>query len=168
MKRINLILTLLPILAFANINTPMNAPIIGNVTVVQPQNDKELAWVDEQIAAILPTRIGVADGYINSLLDPVKYVRPSIPASGGSKLLAPPSLRGLSVIPKIVEEPLRLQALMNKSALINGKWYSLNAPVRGYRLSEIKVNSVLLSAKKGQPLVLFLSKTNTNIKLNTK
>ncbi len=71
-------------------------------------------------------------------------------------------------IPKVVEEPLRLQALMNKSALINGKWYKVKDSVRSYTLAEIKPNSVLLTGKKGQPLILFLSKPNNNIKINTK
>ncbi|HEX5711562.1 MAG TPA: hypothetical protein VFX68_09470, partial [Sulfuricurvum sp.] len=81
----------------------------------------------------------------------------------GSALLSP-----IPSIPKVIEEPLRLNALMNKSALINGKWYKVNESVRGYTLAEIKSNSVLLSGKKGQSLVLFLSRTNKNITINTK
>lgn len=168
MKALSLILTLLSTVVIANINVPMSAPVVGSVTVVEPQNDKELMWVDEQIKAILPARIGVNNGYINSLIDPIKYIGSTVPVSSGLKLLAPPVLGGLPILPKIIEEPLRLQALMNKTALINGKWYSLNASIRKYTLSEIKSSSVLLSAKKGQPLVLFLGKTNTNINLNTK
>ncbi len=52
------------------------APVITSpsVTVVtaQSKGDKELAWVDEQIRAIIPTRVGVPDGFINSLRDPMK------------------------------------------------------------------------------------------------
>jgi hypothetical protein len=156
----------------SSINTPMTAPATGAVTVLQSGNDKELLWVDEQIKAILPPRVGVSDGFINSLLDPIKYVKAPKPLGGAGGLLAPPKLGGgiipLNTPPKIVEEPLRLQALMNKSALINGKWYKANDPIRNYSLSEIKSNSVLLSSKKGQPLLLMLTKTNNNIKLNTK
>lgn len=157
------------------INAPMVAPATDNITVLQSHSDKELHWVDEQIKAILPSRVGVSEGFINSLLDPIKYVSPMrIPRSNApSGLLAPPRLGSALLsptpsIPKVIEEPLRLNALMNKSALINGKWYKVNESVRGYTLAEIKSNSVLLSGKKGQPLVLFLSRTNKNITINTK
>ncbi len=155
------------------INSVMLLPSTGDVTVLQPENDKELQWVDEQIKAILPSRVGIADGFINSLVDPIKYTAPiRIPRNNnGATLLAPPRLGSISLapaIPKVIEEPLRLQALMNKSALINGKWYKLNDTVRNYNLAEIKQSSVLLSGNKSQPLILFLSKSNHNITINTK
>ena len=155
-----------------SINMPMVAPATGNVTVLQSQDDKELLWVDEQIKAIIPSRVGVSDGFINSLLDPIKYSVPvRTPNSIGSGLLAPPKLGSVSLAPippKVIVEPLKLQALMNKSALINGKWYKVNDSIRAYSLAEIKSNSVLLNGKKGQPLVLFLNRTNNNITINTK
>ena len=154
------------------INAPMTLPSGGNVTALQNKSDKELAWVDEQIQAILPSRIGVADEFINSLNDPIKYASqaPKV-GDSGIKLLAPPKLGGLPsmpLVPQIVQEPLHLQGLMNKSALINGKWYHINDAVRSYTLAEIKPSSILLSGAKGQQLILFISKQNTNIKINTK
>lgn len=174
MKKFALISLTFSITLLANnaINAPMVLPSTGNVTVLQPQSDKELLWVDEQIKAIIPSRVGVPDGFINSLLDPMKYLSPvRLTNNNGSALLAPPKLGGMSllpVIPKVIEEPLRLQALMNKAALINGKWYKINDAVRNYCLAEVKQSSVLLSGKKGQPLLLFLSKPNNNITINTK
>ena len=157
------------------INAPMVLHASTSVTVVQVKSDKELAWVDEQIHAILPSRIGVADGYINSLNDPIKYVSTTGTAGvNGLKLLPPPKLGSMPMLPdtlmtpKVVLEPLRLEGLMNKSALINGKWYRLNDAVRSYTLAEIKPSSILLSGAKGQQLILFISKQNTNIKINTK
>jgi hypothetical protein len=157
------------------INAPMTLPASDNITVLQNKSDKELAWVDEQIQAILPSRIGVADGFVNSLNDPVKYLA-SAPKAGDTsmKLLAPPRLGAmpmlpnLLLVPQIVEEPLRLQGLMNKSALINGKWYHLNDTVRGFTLAQIKPGSILLSSTKGRELILFISKQNNNIKIDTK
>jgi hypothetical protein len=173
MKTIALASLMLSTILCANnsINTPMIAPSIGNITVLQSHSDKELEWVDEQIKAILPSRVGVTDGFINSLIDPIKYGAPVQSLKNNpSGLLAPPKLGSslLPVIPKVIEEPLKLQALINKSALINGKWYKINDSIRTYSLSEIKSSSVLLNGKKGQPLVLFLSKTNNNITINTK
>ncbi|MFZ5374031.1 MAG: hypothetical protein ACOZBX_00610 [Campylobacterota bacterium] len=141
--------------------------------VPSPQQDKELAWVDEQIRSILPARVGISDSFINSLRDPVKLKKPAASATalqGGNKLLPPPKLGSTLTppAPQIVEEPLRLMALMNQSALISGKWYRAGDTVRGYTLSEIKPTSVLLSGKKAQKLILFLTKQNNNIKINTK
>jgi len=155
-----------------SINAPMTLPTTENVTVLQVKSDKELEWVDEQIRAILPARIGVADGFINSLTDPIKYTspEPKLRMLGGN-LLAPPRLGSMPMlpsIPKVVIEPLRLEGLMNKSALINGKWYHINDAVRSYTLAEIKASSILLSGAKGQQLILFISKQNNNIKINTK
>ncbi|MDD4856303.1 MAG: hypothetical protein PHQ22_05800 [Sulfuricurvum sp.] len=174
MKKFALISLTFSITLWANnaINSPMVLPSTGKVTVLQPQSDKELLWVDEQIKAIIPSRVGVPDGFINSLLDPMKYLTPvRLTNNSGSTLLAPPKLGCISLlpaIPKVIEEPLRLQALMNKSALINGKWYKLNDTVRNYSLAEVKQSSVLLNGKKGQPLILFLNKLNNNITINTK
>lgn len=134
----------------------------------QSHNDKELAWVDEQILAILPARIGVPDGYINSLRDPMKMKKPLVTLKNGGALLAPPKLGGVIAPPKIIEEPLRLLAIMNKSVLINGKWYKIGQSVRNFTLSEIRANSVLLSGKKDQKLILFLTKSNNQIKITTK
>lgn len=170
----SIILTL-TLQASNTINAPMVSSGTSNVSVLPTKSDKELAWVDEQIQAILPARIGVADGYINSLNDPIKYVSPKATLGiNGINLLAPPRLGGMPnlldmpIVAKVVEEPLRLQGLMNKSALINGKWYHINDAVRSYTLAEIKPSSILLSGAKGQQLILFISKQNTNIKINTK
>lgn len=166
---------LIGFMGFASLHalTPSVATTTVSTTTVAlspTQQDKELAWVDEQIQAILPARVGVSDGLINSLKDPMKMKKPAPVVVGGSKLLAPPKLgsSGLVLPPKVVEEPLRLQALMNKSALINKKWYKVNDSVRSYRLAEIKNNSVLLSDKKDQKLILFLTKPNANIQITTK
>ncbi|HLD23665.1 MAG TPA: hypothetical protein VJA83_06950 [Sulfuricurvum sp.] len=139
------------------------------VTVMtQPNGDKELAWVDEQILAILPARSGVPDGFINSLRDPMKMKMPVSTAKSGSNLLAPPKLGSVLAQPKVVEEPLRLLAIMNKSVLISGKWYKIGQNIRNFTLDEIKSNSVLLTGKKDQKLILFLNKQNNNIKIITK
>ncbi len=153
--------------AFASAPLPITAN--GTVQVMQSEGDKELTWVDEHIQAILPSRVGVSDGFIGSLNDPMKMNK-VIPVALAGNLLAPPKLGSVNTLalPKIVEEPLRLQALINKAALINGKWYKLSDPIRSYSLSEIKPNSVLLIGKKEQKLILFLNKQNSNIKITTK
>lgn len=155
-------------------SAPIAPSTDGAITVIQSNGDKELAWVDEQIQAILPARIGISDAMVGSLNDPIKLKKPVrigvAPPTGTPVLFAPPKLSSVPkvVLPKIVEEPLHLQALINKSALINGKWYKLNDSIRTYTLSEIKFNSVLLTGKADQKLILFLNKQNNNIKITTK
>lgn len=147
---------------------PEASPTVTVVT--QPNADKELAWVDEQVLAILPARIGIPEGFINSLRDPMK-MKKAAPSLSGSKLLAPPKLgstMGILAQPKVIEEPLRLLAIMNKSVLISGKWYHVGESVRNFTLAEIKSNSVLLAGKKDQKLILFLTKQNNNMQIITK
>jgi hypothetical protein len=177
-----------------SINTPMVIPATGVITTLAaPNSDKELAWVDEQIQAIKPQRTGISDAFINSLGDPIKHTvstrTPNIPPPflnpPKMTLLAPPKLGTLTPvmpsIPKVVEEPLRLQALVNLRALINGKWYRVNDLVRlhslttvnndaarSYTILEMKSSSIVLRGPDGKPLILFLTKTNPNITINTK
>lgn len=158
---------LIPFLSFTLVHAAIpTAPREVTITA-QPGQDKELTWVDEQVLAILPARVGIPDGFINSLRDPMKMKKAAPSALPGSKLLAPPKL-GSVLQPPIVEEPLRLLAIMNKSVLINGKWYQVGANIRNFTLSEIKPSSVLLTGKKDQKLILFLTKQNNNIKIITK
>lgn len=163
---------LLGLISSLALNGAVVSPTVTEkIITVQPHEDKELAWVDEQIQAILPSRVGVPEGFINSLRDPMKMKKSLPVATNGSKLLAPPKLGGTMAAlsqPKVVEEPLRLLAVMNKSVLINGKWYKVGDSVRSYTLSEVKQNSVLLTGKKDQKLILFLTKQNNNIKIITK
>ena len=60
MKTFTLISLILSMNLCANngINSPMVLPATGNTTVLQSQSDKELLWVDEQIKAIMPPRVG--------------------------------------------------------------------------------------------------------------
>jgi hypothetical protein len=164
--------TLLWIGCFSLLTLQTNAaPIVMDAP--QAGGDKELSWVDEKINAIIPARIGISDPYVNSLRDPMKFKKAPLLTKGGAALLAPPKLQtGISTLlpplPKVVEEPLRLLAVMNQSALINGKWYKVGQSVRNYTLNEVKSGSVSLSGAKQQKLILFLNKQNNNIKINTK
>ncbi len=125
-----------------------------------PKDDSQLTWVDEQIQAILPPRSGVPNQSIDALGDPMKMILPAVSAQPGGK--------GLLLPPPIIEEPLRLQAIINRSVLINGKWYKSGDAVRSYTVSEIKPGSVLLSGKKAQQLILFLTKPSDKIQITTK
>lgn len=161
--------------------TVVSSPMDITTVIMQPQGDKELSWVDEQIQAILPARVGAPDRVLNALRDPMKLKKalpttlPTATVPSSFRLLSPPKLGATASptlpvvsVPKIVEVPLRLQAFINKSVLINGKWYKLGDEVRGMSVAEIRSNSVLLTGPKDQKLILFLNKQNNNIKIITK
>jgi len=62
---------------------------------------------------------------------------------------------------------LLLEAILNKSALINGKWYKEGEKVYGYKLEKVKLKSILLTRGKKQLLLSTMSKSN-NLKFNNK
>ena len=117
-------------------------------------------WVDGQIEAIKPPRSGVSHASINSIKNPFIYVYPeSDKAEADTSGKKPEATEGPA--------PLRLSAVMNNTALINGTWYQTNDKVRGYTLAKIAPDSVLLttgSAKK----MLFITEENPNIKIKIK
>ncbi len=146
------------------------ANIDNNSTTLEEMEalDNKLAWVDEKISLIIPSRVGIKESSINSLSDPIVLKKPAPSSSGVSSLLPPPKLGDALAAPVVVIEPLRLQAMMNKSVLISGKWYQVGESVRNYKLAEIKPNSVLLVGNKDKQLVLFLTKDNNKIQITTK
>ena len=127
----------------------------------------ELAWVDEQIEAIKPSRSGLKNSTINSMKDPFIFLKKykkdiAIKKSKITHKNIISSSNSIKVTPK---KKLALVAVMNKSALISGSWYRLGEIVNGYKLSEINKKSVLLT-KKSKTLIL--STDSINKKLNFK
>jgi hypothetical protein len=125
----------------------------------------DLKWVDEQIDAIKPSRSGVSSAFINSLKDPIKLTLPKddkkivTSTSSGIKYSKPGR--------KFHSQPLTLEAIMNKNAYINGKWYSINDKVRGQKITLIDKNYVVLKYKKKRTR-LFVNNKNKKIKITTR
>jgi hypothetical protein len=129
----------------------------------------ELSWVDEQIEAIKPPRKGISMHEISKIKDPFiflhakkrkKRVHSSYRSSRTySKKSSPQVMRYSS--------KLLLEAILNKSALINGKWYKEGEKVYGYKLEKVKLKSILLTRGKKQLLLSTMSKSN-NLKFNNK
>ncbi len=116
-------------------------------------------WVDGQIKAIKPPRSGISHTAINAIKNPFIYVYPESKASD-SKAAAKTAT---TTAPK----PLRLSAVMNNVALINGTWYRVNDKVRGYTLAKIVPDSVLLTSGKTKKM-LFVTEENPNIQIKIK
>ena len=130
----------------------------------------ELSWVDKQIEAIKPPRVGLKSTYVESLDNPFIFLKKNKPEKEDSKLITrKASSSEINTTDKIVikkqEKKLYLDAIINKSALINGKWHKLNQNVGGYKLSQVNTTSVLLV--KGSKKVL-LSTRSINKNLNFK
>ena len=122
----------------------------------------ELQWVDEQVQAIKPPRSGVKTSTINSVSNPFLFVKEksgkNAKSSKAKTALNKTSSNKNQVSKK--SKALVLNAIINKSALINGKWYKIKDKVGKYTLSSIERNTVILKYKTKE---LFLS-TNTQTK----
>ncbi len=130
-------------------------------------NANELGWVDKQIEAIKPAREGVSSSVIADLDDPFIFYKKKISKkvykqkarysasktnNSTSTTYSGTNLSGFS-----------LKAIMNKSALINGKWYKESEKIGRYNLSAINTTSVVLT-RNGKKSLLYMSDKNNNLK----
>jgi hypothetical protein len=60
--------------------------------------------------------------------------------------------------------PLKVTAILNNSALIDGRWLKVSDSVRGYKIRAIETTNVLLQNKE-QKLKLFIKEKNDKIKI---
>lgn len=125
----------------------------------------ELSWVDEQIQAIKPPRKGVSQKEISLLKDPFIFLEKTEEEEKGTKTTTgkKPKKTVYKRIKKHHSVKLVLEAIMNKSALINGKWYKEGQKVYGYLLKKVNTKSIVLTKGKKQLTLSTLSK-NTHLK----
>jgi len=127
----------------------------------------ELSWVDEQVEAIKPPRKGIENRKIAKLKDPFIYVKKK---SKKKKRTVYRGRKYSKVGSKKVythSSKLSLEAILNKSALINGKWYREGEKVYEYKLEKVSLKTVLLTKGKKQLLLSTMSKSK-NLKFNNK
>jgi hypothetical protein len=132
----------------------------------------ELQWVNEQIQAIKPPRNAISKAKINAVKDPfiflnkkakktdpkivtVKQMKTANNRNTKRNTLSTTSVNKVSQITR----SFSLDAIINKSALINGRWYKVNSKVGKYTLSSVNTSSVILSYKKKELLLSTRSKT---------
>lgn len=124
----------------------------------------ELAWVDEQIQAIKPPRAAMSKTKIDLIQNPFIFSKKENPKSSKKNTTQRSSKRytakNTSNEISTKDSYYTLQAIINKSALINGRWYKLHAKVGKYTLSHIENKAVILSYK-NKKLVL---STRTKVK----
>ena len=134
-------------------------------------NANELSWVDEQIKAIQPAREGMKS--IQALKDPFIFLKKDkddeklkqkvAVASSTTNTLRNPSNKK-EKIHKFKKSKFKLSIIMNRSAKINNKWYTLGDIVNGYKILDISPSNVILVKNKKQILLSTNSK-NKNLKL---
>jgi len=137
-------------------------------------SSNELDWVNEQVEAIKPPRIGMKNRELSMTQDPFIFLKKnrideSKNKNGTKKPRAtsiPTRIATPSNTKKIIKKKkkgLYVTVLINSSAMINGKWYKVGDVVRGYRVSKIDSSSVLLTKNKNK---LLLSTNSKNKKIN--
>ena len=127
------------------------AKVDTNATI----KDQELMWVDQQIAAILPPRLGIANEAIDTIKSPFKLEETVTFTPEGLAIAKPKPI------------PLRVTLIINSQALINGRWYVKNDTIEGYHISSITRNYVTLANKK-ETKILTLNKNDSDLKIYTK
>jgi len=125
----------------------------------------EMAWVDQQIEAIKPLRKGLQPQQVNKLKDPFIYLSTTTkqPNSVIQKALKPKV--STSVKSTLNYQSFHLQAIMNRAALIDGKWYKNGSYVYGYKLLIQNRTQVILK-NKTQRVVLSTNKKIKTLKLH--
>jgi len=133
----------------------------------------ELSWVDEQVAAIKPPRVGMSSRTIAKLKDPFIFLEKNrseeyknrqkeavVPTytkqTTNTKVVAPRKVRH-------VKKVLTLGLIMNNSVMINNQWYKLGDIINGYKITEINLRSVLL-VKDDKKLLLSTKSSSPKLK----
>ncbi|MBU1659025.1 hypothetical protein KKG72_08250 [bacterium] len=139
-------------------------------------SSNELAWVDEQVEAIKPARKGESISDIEKLADPFIFLQKNkspnkedaikvnnrVSTSYSHAVASPKSETKHHAIKQLV-----LVAVINKSALINDKWYRLNDKIGKYVITDIDRTSVVLTDNH-KSLVLSTNSQNKTLKFNNK
>ncbi len=129
----------------------------------------ELTWVDEQVEAIKPARIGVSLQEISKIKNPFIFLHKNDNSklSGAKKGISPVSYSRYKKTIKRRTIHFSLDAILNKSAMINGKWYKQGSYMYGYKLVKVDRKSVLL-IRKNKKLLLSTVSRSKKIKINNK
>jgi len=131
----------------------------------------ELSWVDTQVNAIKPARVGMNDSEILKIQDPFIFYkkdstkdnsRKKSPVVKYSSIKQPASNSSETTVTKTTQS-MKLNAIINNSALINGEWYRVDQNIAGFTVSSISRTSVVLT-KGNQKLVLTTNDQNRNLK----
>ena len=137
-------------------------------------SSNELSWVDTQVEAIKPPRKGMSNANLAYIKSPFiflngkskkrykKYKRKTS-SYKSSKKIATASSDSCNETKQSSSGKFVLSAVINNSALINGKWYKLNDTVSNYKVFSVNRTSVVLT-RGDRKLVLSTSDTKRTLK----
>ncbi|HIP55237.1 MAG TPA: hypothetical protein EYH11_07170 [Sulfurimonas autotrophica] len=129
-----------------------------------------LAWVDEQIEAIKPMRVGVSEEEISKIKNPFLVFHEDTNLKNSQ---APIKIHSTTLHVKHKKSSktqptnFRLDAIINKSAMIQGKWHKEGGYVYGYKLAKVSRKSVLLTQKNSK-ILLSTKSSSRKITINKK
>ncbi len=124
----------------------------------------ELDWVKEQIKAIKPPRSGLSESKVLQIKNPFLFVvEEDISKDKKTKKKTSIKKKVKKLISQKPKDSFKLVAIMNKSALINGKWYKEGSKIGIFKLKKVNVSSVVLSRQKKKVVLKIATK---NKKLN--
>ena len=129
----------------------------------------ELSWVDEQVQAIKPPRLGITSNTVNRVMDPfifLKKNRTDIEEENTNMTTTRNSTKKIkkrrTVKTRKKVRNLSLDLIFNKSAKINGNWYKTGDTINGYKIYDMYGNSVVL-IKKGKKMILSTKTRNKKL-----
>ena len=154
MKKISIILTL-------------------QLSLLAASPSSDLSWVEKQIESIKPPREGVSKSNVNRLSEPFVFLKKNQPDKDekeSKKQTKPATVKQATTKKKSVARPqqisaLRVSAIINRSALIDGTWYKLGDSFKGYKIVDISRTEVTLQSK-NRKIVLSTHAKNLNLKYN--
>ena len=144
-----------------------NILLILSLFIITHAIANELEWVDEQIQAIKPPRNGISKSQIDMIQNPFIFLKKELKEKPGTKaVVTNKSYSSKKYVSKSTTNKVSkqstsfsLDAIINKSALINGKWYKLHSKIGKYTLSSVDGTSIILSYKDQELLLTTRSKT---------
>ncbi|PHR58159.1 MAG: hypothetical protein COA44_04460 [Arcobacter sp.] len=172
MKTKILVLALITSFVQAETTTPTSSLPKSSISVSSlVTTSTNTSWVDQKIEEIKPQRNGLSSSTLASLRSPFIVIIPKSKDDGKTKPnvnKAKTDTKNLLPTKKdMSKEPLTLQIVLNSSALINGKWLKENDTFRGYKLSQIQSNHVVME-RKNKKIKLFIARKSKNINISTK
>ncbi|QFR49020.1 hypothetical protein FJR48_04485 [Sulfurimonas lithotrophica] len=140
-------------------------------------NNDDLSWVDTQIEAIKPPRDGESNINMSKIKNPFiflkknsskketdkKSVNVSSKANKKEVSKVSGSVTEVSTTPLYKKDSFVLYAIINKTALINGKWYKLGDIVNSYKITHLDNKTVTLK-NSSKTKVLSTASKNTKLK----
>lgn len=132
------------------------------------QADANMSWIDQKIDEIKPARTGLSNSTLARVKSPFIVIKEEPKKSTtGKKVVSTDIKKDVVVNKDMSKSPLTLQIVLNSSALISGKWVKENELIRGYKLSQIQSDYVVLE-RKSKKIKLFIAQKSKNLNISTK